>query len=273
MMERIEFYKMTGGGNDFIIIDNREEIIDVKRFRPSIPKICRRKLSVGADGLIIIEHSDQAHFRWQFFNADGSQAEMCGNGGRCVARLAYLLGIAPPELTFETSVGILRAQVRGKVVKLALPPPSNIELGLSLRVGEDDHSIDFINTGVPHAVIFTQNLEEVEVVNVGRSIRYHQAFQPAGTNVDFIRINNNEIHIRTYERGVEDETLACGTGAVAAAIIANLRGKTTSPTRVIPRSGEVLSIHYRGEKDIAEVSLEGEVTLVYRGWLWKESIS
>jgi len=273
MMERIEFYKMTGGGNDFIIIDNREGMIDVNTFRPFIRKVCRRKLSVGADGLIIIESSDQAHFRWQFFNADGSQAEMCGNGGRCVAKLAHLLGIAPSELTFETSVGIIRAQVRGNVVKLALPPPSGIELGLSLRVGDEEHSIDFINTGVPHAVIFTQNIEEIEVVNVGRSIRYHQTFQPAGTNVDFISINNSEINIRTYERGVEDETLACGTGAVAAAIIAHLRGKVTSPTRVIPSSGEVLTIHYKGGKEIREVYLEGEVTLVYQGWLWKESIS
>ncbi len=273
MMERIGFYKMTGGGNDFILIDNREGEINVDAFRYSIPQICRRKYSVGADGVIVIENSDRAHFCWQFFNADGSQAEMCGNGGRCVAWLAHLLGIAPPDLTFETAVGIIKAEVKGKEVKLALPPPSDIKLGLSLRVGEEDLSIDFINTGVPHVVIFVQDLEEVDVLNVGRGVRYHQAFQPAGTNVDFIRVDGGKIKIRTYERGVEDETLACGTGAVAAAIAAHLREKVTSPTRVIPRSGEVLTIYYDEGEDLGQVYLEGEVKVVYQGWLWEEGIA
>jgi diaminopimelate epimerase len=273
MKEQIEFYKMTGGGNDFILIDNREGKIDVAALRTSIPRICRRKLSVGADGLIVLENSDKAHFRWHFFNADGSKAEMCGNGGRCAARLAHILGMAPPELTFETVVGIIHAQVKGAVVKLTLPPPTDVRLGIALLIGEEEISVDFINTGVPHTVILTPDLTEVDVVGLGRQIRQHQAFQPAGTNVDFVRVENSTVEIRTYERGVEDETLACGTGAVAAAVIAGLRGLVTSPTTVIPRSREPLTIYYQGEREMKEVSLEGEVRMIYRGWLEEEALS
>jgi diaminopimelate epimerase len=272
MKEWFEFYKMTGGGNDFILIDNREGRIDADALHRSIPLICRRKLSVGADGLIVLEHSAKAHFRWRFFNADGSEAEMCGNGGRCAALLAHSLGMAPADLTFETLAGIIRARVKGTVVKLTLPSPSDIRLGISLPIDEEEIRVDFINTGVPHAVIFAADLKEVEVVGLGRKIRYHEAFQPSGTNVDFVMVGQDAIQIRTYERGVEDETLACGTGAVAAAVIAGLRGLVSSPITVIPRSGEPLTIYYEGGAKIQEVSLEGEVRLIYRGWLNEESI-
>ncbi|OGP54172.1 MAG: diaminopimelate epimerase [Deltaproteobacteria bacterium RBG_13_52_11] len=272
MKEPLEFYKMTGGGNDFILIDNREGKIDVDALRPSIPQLCRHKLSVGADGLIILEHSAKAHFRWRFFNADGSEAEMCGNGGRCAARLAHLVGMAPADLTFETVAGLIRAQVKGRGVKLTLPPPSDIRLGISLPIEEEEVSVDFINTGVPHAVIFAPDLLKADVIGLGRRIRHHEAFQPAGTNVDFIKVDNGTVAIRTYERGVEDETLACGTGAVAAALIAGLRGLAFSPTTVIPRGGEPLTIYYEGGGKIKDVSLEGEVRLIYRGWLDEESL-
>jgi len=272
MKDQFEFYKMTGGGNDFILIDNREGRIDADALRPSIARICRRRFSVGADGLIVLEHSAKAHFRWRFFNADGSEAEMCGNGGRCAARLAHLLGMAPADLSFETRVGLIQAQVKGRVVRLILPPPSDIRLGISLPIGEEEVSVDFINTGVPHAVILVPDLNEVDVVGLGRQIRRHEAFQPAGTNVDFISVANSTVVIRTYERGVEDETLACGTGAVAAAIIAGMRGLAFSPTTVIPRSGEPLTIYYEGGGKIKEVSLEGEVRMIYHGWLDEESV-
>jgi len=266
-----EFYKMTGGGNDFILIDNREGKIDADVLRPSISRICRRRFSVGADGLILLEHSAKAHFRWRFFNADGSEAEMCGNGGRCAARLAHLLGMAPADLGFETRAGLIKAQVKGRVVRLTLPPPSDIRLGISLPIGEQEVSVDFINTGVPHAVILAPDLQEVDVVGLGRQIRQHEAFQPAGTNVDFVSVDNGTVAIRTYERGVEDETLACGTGAVAAAIIAGMRGLTSSPFTVIPPSGEPLTIYYEGGGKDKEVSLEGEVRMIYHGWLDEES--
>jgi diaminopimelate epimerase len=273
MKEQFEFYKMTGGGNDFILIDNREGNVHADALCPSIARICRRRFAVGADGLILLEHSAKAHFRWRFFNADGSEAEMCGNGGRCAARLAHLLGMAPADLTFETGAGLIRAQVKGRVVKLTLLPPSDIRLGIFLPIGDEEVSVDFINTGVPHAVILAPDLKKVDVIGLGRRIRQHEAFQPAGTNVDFISVDDSSrVAIRTYERGVEDETLACGTGAVAAAIIAGMRGLTSSPTTVIPRSGEPLTISYEGAGKIKEVSLEGEVRMIYHGWLDEEAI-
>jgi diaminopimelate epimerase len=271
MKEQFEFYKMTGGGNDFILIDNREGRVDADALRPSIPRICRRRFSVGADGLILLENSQKSHFRWRFFNADGSEAEMCGNGGRCAARLAYLLGMAPANLTFETKAGLIKAQVKGRVVSLTLTPPTDIRLGISLPIGDEEVSVDFVNTGVPHAVILAADLPEVDVIGLGRQIRRHEAFQPAGTNVDFISVDNGAVAIRTYERGVEDETMACGTGAVAAAIIAGMRGLTSSPTTVVPRSGEPLTISYEGRGKIKEVSLEGEVRMIYHGWLDEEA--
>ncbi|OGP93346.1 MAG: diaminopimelate epimerase [Deltaproteobacteria bacterium RBG_16_54_18] len=272
MIEHLEFYKMTGGGNDFILIDNHEGKIDADALRRSVPLLCRHKLSVGADGVIVLERSAKAHFRWRFFNADGSEAEMCGNGGRCAARLAHLVGLAPAELTFETLAGIIKARVKGSVVKLTLPPPVDVRLGITLPVGEEEVSVDFINTGVPHVVVFAPDLQKIDVVGLGRKLRHHEAFQPAGTNVDFITIDNGTVSLRTYERGVEDETLACGTGAVAAAVIAGMRGLATSPTTVITRGGEPLTIYYEGGAKVQEVSLEGEVRMIYRGWFDEEAI-
>jgi diaminopimelate epimerase len=181
--------------------------------------------------------------------------------------------MAPADLSFETRAGLIRALVQGKVVKLTLPPPSDIRLGIPLPVGDAEVSIDFINTGVPHAVIFVPDLNKVDVVGLGRRIRQHEAFRPTGTNVDFISVDNGIVAIRTYERGVEDETLACGTGAVAAGIIAGMRGLTSSPTTVIPRSREPLTIYYEeGGGKIKDISLEGEVRMIYRGWLDEESV-
>lgn len=271
MKGAFEFYKMSGGGNDFILIDNRQGNIDADALRPLIARICRRRFAVGADGLIIIEPSANAHFRWRFFNADGSEARMCGNGGRCAARLAHLLGIAPAELSFETGAGIVAAKVEGRMVRLTLPPPADIRLGVTVEVAGTEFSIDFIDTGVPHAVIVVPELSQIDVVGLGRRIRHHEAFQPAGTNVDFIRVEEGVVHIRTYERGVEDETMACGTGAVAAAIIAGIRGLTTPPTRVMPKSGEPLTISYKMQGKVTQVTLAGEVRLIYRGWLREEA--
>ena len=270
---RIPFYKMSGSGNDFILIDNRNGVLGGIQINQFARNICRRNVSVGADGLILIEPSGKAAFRWQFFNADGSEAEMCGNGGRCVARLAHLLGIAPKKLSFETRAGIIRAEVEGKNVTIELTPPSQIRTDITLPLDAERIVMHSINTGVPHAVIFHEALEGVDVRVIGRKVRFHPFFQPSGTNVNWVKvIGSNGIEVRTYERGVEDETLACGTGAVASALIASLKAQVTSPVKVKTRGGEILTVCFKKEGDgFEDVAFEGEVKIVYQGELWEEA--
>jgi len=270
---RIPFYKMSGSGNDFILIDNRNSALAGIQLNQFARKICRRNVSVGADGLILIEPSGKTTFRWQFFNADGSEAEMCGNGSRCVARLAHLLGIAPKKLSFETRAGIIRAEVEGKKVTIELTPPSQIRTDIALPLDGERIVVHSINTGVPHAVIFHEALEGVDVRVIGRKVRFHPLFQPSGTNVNWVKvIGSNGIEVRTYERGVEDETLACGTGIVASALIASLKAQVTSPVKVKTRGGEILTVCFKKKGDgFEDVTFEGEVKIVYQGELWEEA--
>ncbi|NVM56518.1 MAG: diaminopimelate epimerase, partial [Desulfobacterales bacterium] len=207
----IPFYKMSGSGNDFILMDNRSKVVDEENLSQFIASVCRRKHSVGADGLILLETSERADFKWRFFNADGGEAEMCGNGGRCAARLAYLKGIAGPRLSFETKAGVIRAEVTGKRVKLGMPQPSAAELDYPLEVEGQTFTVSSITVGVPHVVIWVGDVETTPVFRAGRAIRYQQHYAPAGTNVNFVQpLESGALAIRTYERGVEDETLACG---------------------------------------------------------------
>jgi len=272
-MQKLSFTKMSGSGNDFVMIDNRNGRLDVEP-RTLAKRICPRGLSVGADGVILVEPSSKADFRMRIFNADGSEAEMCGNGGRCVARFAEMLGIAGPRMAFETLAGIIRAEVHGTRVKLQISQPHDLRLRQSIEVDGVVHQLHSINTGVPHAVIFCSDLEEVAVRALGRQIRFHPAFQPAGTNVDFVAaLNSKGLVIRTYERGVEDETLACGTGAVASALVAASLGLVSSPVQVRVRSGETLTVHFSGNgPEFREVFFEGEVRLIYQGELMEEAL-
>ncbi len=272
-MKLIRFFKMNGCGNDFIIIDNRQQILDGDQIRDFVVKVCTRKISVGADGLILIEPSPRAHFRWRFFNADGSEAEMCGNAGRCAARFANLMGIAPSSLTFETKAGIIAAEVFGRRVKLQMTKPFGLQLDLEVPIDGENHLLDFINTGVPHAVKFVSSVASAPVAELGRKIRFHPRFQPAGTNVNFVQpLDAHQLHVRTYERGVEGETLACGTGAIASALIAAYRGLVTSPVAVKTTGGEILNIYFQKEgKEFKDVFLEGDTTLVYEGFLGEEA--
>ena len=236
-MEPIPFYKMNGCGNDFILIDNREGRVtsDPSAFTHTV---CRRKLSIGADGLILIEASDRFDFQWQFYNSDGSRAEMCGNGARCAARFAHEQGIAGPNMVFQTDAGPIEAEMRGQQVKLKMTPPADGRLDYSLDVSNGETVISSINTGVPHVVMELDHLPGADILPMGREIRYHDAFAPAGTNVNFIQPSGqNGLIVRTYERGVEDETLACGTGCVAAALVTALGKGWPSPIPVTTRSG------------------------------------
>ena len=273
-MKMIPFTKMSAAGNDFIMIDNRVSAVDAVRGGEIARSICRRKLSVGADGLILIEDSQRADFKWRFFNADGSEAEMCGNGGRCAARFAHRAGIAPASLSFETLAGIIKAEVGRKRVKLELPPASHPVLGIPLAIEDTTYSVNSITVGVPHAVLFVNDLEGCPVATLGRKIRFHDRFKPAGTNADFVSIKDGStIAIRTYERGVEDETLACGTGSVASALIAGLTRDMASPLSVVTRGGEILTVHFTLKQEApADLFLEGGADFIYEGQLYSTII-
>jgi diaminopimelate epimerase len=274
-MQKIPFYKMSGAGNDFIIIDNRQQIVADADLAGFISKVCRRKLSVGADGLILIEASDKCDFRWRFFNSDGSAAEMCGNGARCAARFAYVNGIAGSTLSFETEAGVVSAQIDDDRVKVKMPDPSDLKLSYPLRLSNQSLDISSINTGVPHVVAIVARIDDVDVVALGREIRLHPMFAPAGTNANFVcRRKDHEIEIRTYERGVEDETLACGTGAIAGAIVSACRFEMDSPIDVKTRSGEYLRIHFNAQDSrFDHIYMEGGARIIYTGDLkpdaWK----
>jgi diaminopimelate epimerase len=269
----IEFYKMSGSGNDFIIIDNRNLSLNVGNLPAFARNICARKISVGADGLFLIEPSQIADFKWQFFNSDGSMAEMCGNGSRCVARYAYLKGIAPRKMSFETLAGIISAEVNNDVVKVKLTDPSPVQSIGKLSFDDCQFALDAVDTGVPHAVTFVDNPETCNVFEWGRKIRRHEYFQPKGTNANFATvIDRHKMRVRTYERGVEDETLACGTGAVASVLAAASRGLVETPVDVIVQSGETLRIYFTKKDDrFCEIYLEGSVKIVYSGLLFEEA--
>lgn len=269
-IDPIPFSKMSGCGNDFILIDNRRGRLDGTRMGPLAERVCSRRVSVGADGLILIEPSrNGADFRWRFFNADGSPAEMCGNGARCAARFAHAAGIAGSEMTFETDAGVIEARMVGEDVRIRITEPGDLRRSIPLSLEGAPAAIHAINTGVPHAVVPVPDADAVDVVALGREIRYHPAFAPAGANVNFVsRSAAGDLINRTYERGVEDETLACGTGSVAAALILSMENGCRSPVRVRTRSGGWLTVHYRFvDGRFTDVFLEGDARIVCRGEL------
>ena len=272
----IEFTKMSGTGNDFIVIDHRKPFLTKEAMGIFAKAVCRHKFSVGADGLILIENADQADFRWHFYNADGSEAEMCGNGARCAARFAHSKGIAPEKMRFLTIAGEIRAEVTGSSVKLEMTPPTNLALDQRVELDGMARTVHFLNTGVPHAVCFVDANQNTPVKNWGAAIRFHELFQPAGTNANFVEVlGPDSLHVRTYERGVEDETMACGTGAVASAIIAGLLGRVKAPVTVTTSGGEKLVIHFVLEDGgaFSGVCLEGPAHFIYDGLLHAEAIA
>jgi len=273
-IKEIEFWKMNGSGNDFIIIDNRDGKVPEKDMSALVKGACRRRESVGADGMIFIINSKKYDFAWRFFNADGGEAEMCGNGSRCAARFASLNGIAGNSMTFETLAGPISAEVKGRIVKVLMPVPSGLKRDIDLPVKSGSISVDFINTGVPHAVVHVNDLNAHHVFEEGREIRYHSMFSPAGTNANFISVRNpNYIEVRTYERGVEDETLACGTGSIASALTANARGMASSPVTIKTKGGEELKIYFEKNGDsFTKVWLEGGTSIACKGRLHEEAV-
>lgn len=262
----MKFFKMVGSGNDFVVIENRNEVI--KNRQKAAIELCNRKFGIGADGLLLLENSNVADIRMRIFNPDGSEAEMCGNGLRCIILFAVREGIVKRQsLTVETGAGILEGSVRENKVKAQIKLIGKPETDIKIPLDKKIVNGYFINSGVPHTVIFTNDIEKVDVETDGPLIRYHKLFKPRGTNVDWIEIAGKDtIKIRTYERGVEAETLSCGTGSVAGAIASFLAGKVKPPVKVIARSGEVLSVYF--DTALEKVYLEGNILTAFKGeWL------
>ncbi len=265
-MKTVPFMKMAGAGNDFILIDNRAGVLKGELSRLA-KKLCDRHRSIGADGLILLEKSKKADARMRIFNPDGSEAEMCGNGVRCLGEFAKARGIRKSPLLVETLAGAVEIQFKKDAVRVKLPDPRALELGLEIPVNGHHESLNFINTGVPHAVKIVGDVETCDVTGLGREIRRHAHFAPKGTNVNFIAARGRgAIEIRTYERGVEDETLACGTGSVASALVAAAVKGFSSPVSVHTRGGDVLKVYFDKKGDrFSNVVLEGPVETTFEG--------
>lgn len=271
--DTIPFFKMNGAGNDFILVDHRHPLFDQQELPDIVRKVCRRKFGVGADGFVLIESSDQADFKWQFFNSDGSVAEMCGNCARCAARFAYIQGIAPSTMHFETLAGIIGARVDGGTeVTITMTPAHSLELSREIVLDDTAITVHSMDTGVPHVVYFVDDIKAVDIDILGPALRYHPVFEPAGTNVNFVSIGQDRIYVRTYERGVEEETYACGTGVVASALVTYFLDKITPPVLVETVGGDTLSVLFNPEQEEFEqhIQLKGPAHIMYRGELSSE---
>lgn len=258
---KIHFWKMSGAGNDFVLLEGLVK----GRSGPALARIlCDRRLGVGADGLLAMSRSGKT-VRLDYWNADGSAA-FCGNGARCGALWAAAKGWAKGrEFTLETNRGPLTARLTGKGrAEVAMPAPKGLRLGLNVKTGGCSLQAHYVDTGVPHAVVFVPDIEKIDAVGVGRALRFHKVFGRAGANVDFVEIRKNGLFLRTYERGVEAETLACGTGVVAAAFVARVLGFEPSPVRVAVRGGDSLSVSFDNGPRLegpGKIVFSGEVSL------------
>jgi diaminopimelate epimerase len=269
-MEGLAFYKMSGHGNDFLLVDNRPGTVAESDMAALVRAACDRKRGVGADGMVFIQEGPEGvDFAWRFFNDDGNVAEMCGNAARCAALFVHMLGLDRPTMRFLTLAGVIRAEVRPDAVKVQLPPARDLELDFDLEVDGRTIRMSGVNTGVPHVVIFDENAERAPVKDLGRTIRFHPHFRSAGTNVNFVRVGGeHDMYNRTYERGVEDETLACGTGCLASVLVAAAKGRVASPVAVTTQGGEILTVHFtRSASGFENLYLEGPVRVVCSGRL------
>jgi diaminopimelate epimerase len=259
---------MSGGGNDFIVFDNRKRVLK-NNVTSLIKEICQRRISIGADGVLLLEKDSELDFTMRYFNADGGEVEMCGNGGRCIAFFATVKEIASTEMRFRSINDFHSARVVNNRVKLQMSKPKEIKLEFAINVRKKDITVNYINTGVPHVVLLLEYIEKMNILDLGKEIRYHPRFQPHGTNVDFVQVlNKEELRIRTYERGVENETLACGTGCTAGTLISHLTKGMNTPVTCHTQGGEDLFVHYRMKEGLpSEVFLEGDVKIIYEGTL------
>ena len=262
----MKFLKMSGSGNDFVMIDNREGV--VSNVATLAKKVCPRGSAVGADGVILLDE-DAGSIRMRIINADGTEAEMCGNGARCFAVFAREIGATNGAFSFTTLAGKVGATFTDAGACVELTPPTPIEIYDNLPVDSQALKVYHTDTGVPHAVVFVDDIEKIELDKVGSAIRYHEQFAPKGTNVNFVqKLENNKIAVRTYERGVEGETLACGTGSTASALVTALVEGIDATILVKTRGGDELGIYFnRNGEGFSDVKLDGPAEIIYRGTL------
>ena len=252
---------MSGTGNDFIVIDNRSLILTGNE-EALIHRMCRRRVSIGADGLILVEEGEHAPVRMRYFNADGKESTMCGNGARCTAFFAYQKGIVKRnDFILEAPDGLHPVKVSQDRVFLQMTPPRNYQTNLAILREDNLREGGFIDTGVPHYVIFADDLDAIDVEILGDYYRRHPTF-PEGTNVNFVQLESDYIKVRTYERGVERETLSCGTGCVASALITGKKFGQLPPITVQTRGG-VLKVTF--DEPWERIRLEANVEIVYEG--------
>ena len=264
----LNFTKMNGAGNDFVMLDNRD--LSLALTKDQIEKLCDRHRGIGADGLLCVEPATEGgDFKMRYYNADGGEAEMCGNGARCFGRFVnHLHGDSLSRIRFETLAGMISAEFEAGQVRINMSAPHGLKLGETLPVAGTNLSVHSVNTGVPHAVVFVEDLENVPVREWGAALRYHEAFQPKGTNANFAKVlAADSIAIRTYERGVEDETLACGTGMVACALIHHELTGAASPISVLVKGGDTLRIGFTesAPHEYTDVTLFGPADFVFQG--------
>jgi diaminopimelate epimerase len=262
----LRFSKMNGAGNDFVLLDNRAG--DLQLTPEQIAQVCDRHRGIGADGVLLLEPAaNGADFRMRYYNSDGGEAEMCGNGARCFARFANRIAGPLTNVTFETPAGVIGATIEGERVRLQMSDPVDLRLNIDVPLASETLLVHFINSGVPHVVIPVSDLENADVQAVGSAVRHHALFAPKGANVNFLqRRAERQIAIRTYERGVEAETLACGTGVVASALIFAATEKVGGPIAVLVRGGDELSVDFARRGDQFEnVTLTGPADFVFDG--------
>ncbi len=279
----IEFMKMHGSGNDFVVIDNRAGVLGATDLHAFSELVTRRATSIGADGVVLIEDPVETgcDFHWRYFNSDGSEGEMCGNGAMCGARFAELTGAAGPDMAFSTMSGIVRARVDRATgqVELAMPDTGAVEPKRTVKVDGTSYELIPIQVGVPHCVLYVDDADafgdRAELERVGLAIRQSDAFMPAGTNVNVVSpLGANRLRMRTYERGVEAETLACGTGAVASAVVSATLGMATSPVKIIASSGMPLVASFDlGENGARTVALRGQTRIVMTGSIRPDALA
>jgi diaminopimelate epimerase len=264
--QMLRFTKMNGAGNDFVLLDNRAEALRLTTAQ--IARLCDRHRGVGADGVLVLERpTNGADFRMRYYNADGGEAEMCGNGARCFARFADRAAGPLKQLTFETPAGTIGAQLAGELVTLQMSQPNDLRLGLELPIGGEKIRAAYIDSGVPHVVLPVAKIDEVDVRSLGAALRHHPMFAPRGANANFSEQRGpRAIAIRTFERGVEDETLACGTGVVASALIFAAHENVAGPIDVLVRGGDTLQVDFSREGNrFTNVTLTGPADFVFDG--------